>query len=373
MSDYTARVSASFASERACWAAMADDGASFPFQRGAWLDAWASTKGRSAEVDMLAVTISDGLARPVMALPLVRERAAITRIGFADAGLSDYNAPILTARAPQHAAGARAMWQAVLSALPRCDQVRLERMPSKVGRISNPLTLLAGVEPSSTGGLALEMPETFAAWLQSKPRRYRMEIGRCARLFDALSGARFERISGETSQVMEALETMQRGRIAALGRHYALDGDAERRFYRTLVAQSDSGAILTSLRSSNEIIAALLGIRVGSYFVMLRIGAANTHANLSPARQLIVRTMELLRADGVTDFDFGLGDYTYKRKLGGEPVALFDFVTSRSLTGLVDTTRARLRARLRANSTLRAAVRRVNTLTGRKVGEQAQT
>ena len=369
MSGYIARVSPSFASERACWSAMADNGAGLPFQRGAWLDAWADTKGRNADVDLLAVTVSDGLGRPVMALPLARERGAVARIGFADSGLTDYNAPILTTLAPQDAAGARAMWHAVLSALPRCDQVRMERMPDKVGNIPNPLILLPGIEPSGASGLALDMPEEFAAWLQSKPRRYRMELGRCARLFDALPGARFERVSSEFSAVMDALETMQRDRIAALGRHYALDGDAERRFYRTLVTQNDSGAIVTSLRVGDGITAVLLGMRVGAYFVMLRIGAADTHSNLSPARQLIVRTMELLRADGVTSFDFGLGDYTYKRKLGGEPVALFDFVTSRSLAGFVDTTRVRLRARLRANPTLRAAVRHATALAGRKTGK----
>ena len=195
-----------------------------------------------------------------------------------------------------------------------------------------------------------------------------MELGRCARLFDALPDARFERLSGDFDEVMGALETMQRDRITTLGRRYTLDGDAEHQFYRELVTSGTSGAVLTALRVGNDTIAALLGLRQGPYFIMLRIAASADFTKLSPARQLIVRTMEHLRTDDVTHFDFGLGDYPYKRKLGGETVALYDLAASRSLTGFVDTARVRLKARLRANPAIYAAARRVASLARRKTG-----
>ncbi len=366
MNRYRVQIGSSFAAERERWAEMAKDGACLAFQSGTWLDSWANTKGRDDAIEMLAVTVCDDNGGPIMALPLVRERGLVTRIVFADGGLSDYNAPILTRHAPQDAIGALALWRALVAALPSCDQILLERMPQRVGDLLNPLALLPGIAPSVVGGLSLGMPEDFDAWLRAKPRRYRMEIGRCARLFELLPNARFERVSEDRDTVMEALESIQRDRIATLGRRYTLDGDAEQRFYRELAANRSGSGILTALRVGDETAAALLGLRLASTYVMLRIAGAPAHGNISPARQLIVRTMEHLRADGVTTFDFGLGDYPYKRKLGGEPVLLCDLTASRSLTGLVDTARVRLKARLRASPTLHAAVRRVATLTQRK-------
>src|SRR6202035_1020987 len=83
-----------------------------------------------------------------------------------------------------------------------------------------------------------------------------------------------------------------------------------------------------------EVVATLLGIRVGSRYVMLR----NSHAgekwsNCSPGRLIIERTMAALHKDGVRQFDFSIGNYAYKRRFGVAPLALIDLTAALSWRG----------------------------------------
>ena len=128
-------------------------------------------------------------------------------------------------------------------------------------------------------------------------------------------------------------------------------------FITRLAADGDAGTLF-ALRAGKEIVAALFGIRVGAGFIMLRVAADPEHARCSPARLVITpRAMERLAAEGVRTIDFGLGDYDYKRRLGGEAVDLVDLVAARSWRGLGEFVGHRGRAALRANPRAQAAAR----------------
>lgn len=360
---YTASVSPSFESELDLWSRMAESGGALPFQSREWLVPWSATIGRRAELDLLAVTVRDGDGEPVVGLPLVLERKGLRRIGFADGGLADYNGPVLGRDAPQNAAGAAKIWTALVRALPKADVIRFERMPAQIGTMANPLALLPRARPATVGGLDLRLIGSYAEWRQALPRRYRMELGRCARRFEALPGARFERVREMGSSAFDALEQLQRERVDALEMPYVLDEPDARAFYRRLAADLSGGAgVLTTLVANGGIVAALFGLRSGSRYIMLRIGADAAYARMSPARHLITQTMEALRAEGVEYFDFGLGDYAYKRKLGALPIDLFDLVAARSPFGVAEATAFRLKARLRTHVRIHATAKRLHGL-----------
>ncbi len=354
---FTAAIEPSFDAAFDVWERMAAGGDALPFQRRPWLAAWVGTVGRGPELDLLPVTISDDAGSAIVGLPLVCERRGLRRIGFADGGLVDYNAPVLGRDVPQDPDGAAQLWAALLRVLPPVDTIRLERMPQRVGARANPLVLLPDARPSPCTGLALTLEHGFQGWLAARPRRYRMELGRCARLFDALPGAGFERVTAcGASGVLGVLETLQRSRVAALARPYALDDPRVHAFHHALAADDDAGTLF-ALRAEGRIVAALLGLRVDDRFVMLRVAADPGHARLSPARLVITRAMERLAGEGVRTIDFGLGDYDYKRRLGGETVDLVDLVAARSWRGLGELAGHRGRAALRANPRAHAAAR----------------
>lgn len=357
---FTATIEPTFEAALETWERMAEEGDALPFQRRPWLAAWVDTIGRGPELDLLPVTIRDGAGVPVVGLPLVRERRGLRRIGFADGGLVDYNAPVLGKNAPQDRDAAARLWAALLRVLPAADMVRLERMPRRVGARANLLALLPGTRPSPSIGLALTLDDGYEGWVAARPRRYRMELGRCSRLFDALPEARFVRVAAcDASRVLDVLERLQRVRVASLAQPYALDDPRVHAFHHALAADPAAGTLF-ALRLGETVVAALFGLRVGASFTMLRVAADPEHARLSPARLVITRAMERLAGEGVRTIDLGLGDYDYKRRLGGEDVALVDLVAARSWRGLGEFAGHRGRAALRAQPRAHAAALRLH-------------
>lgn len=305
--------------------------------------------GQRAGIELLPMLLRDAAGALVAGLPLVRETVGRQRIGFADGGLADYNAPFLSCDAPADAAGALALWRALLRALPRSDVVRLERMPARVGDRPNPFAMLPDARPSPGIGLMLALEDGFDDWRRARPRRYRMELGRCGRLFDALSGASFEQVApADAPATFLELERLQRARMAPQATSYRLDDPHACAFHAILTAR-DEACLLFALRAEGRTVAVLLGLRNGRDFIMLRVAGDEDYARLSPARLVIVRAMERLAAEGVRTVDLGLGDYPYKRRLGGEPVALVDVVVARSPRGLGEAARCRVAAWLRAH------------------------
>jgi len=352
---YRVTVERELAPALARWREWERDGAAVGlFQRTHWLQAWYTTLGAQAGREPVLVSIerrADG--RPLLGLPLVRERRGRLRcIAFADAGVSDYVAPVCAPDCPDAPGEVRAMFAALRRALPAADLWSLEKMPARVGERSNPLLQLRGTRPSALFGNPVSVGEDFDAWRFSRGKTHRKELERSWRVFSRHPQARWERIedTGRAMQVMDALEALQREAIRGKGWAYLLDEPGYREFYRDLLAQGLPGGetVLTALIAGDEIVAALLGVRQGDEYAMIRIGnAAGEWRNCSPGRLVIERTMAALHAQGVRRFDFTIGDYAYKRGFQPDRLDLYDSVLALSWRGWSHSLRARLLHRTR--------------------------
>ena len=81
--------------------------------------------------------------------------------------------------------------------------------------------------------------------------------------------------------------------------------------------------------------AALLGVARGATYVMIRIcSGSGEWSNCSPGRLVITQTMQMLHAQGYRHFDFSIGDYAYKRRLGVSSRPLFRLRMVMSIRGL---------------------------------------
>jgi CelD/BcsL family acetyltransferase involved in cellulose biosynthesis len=312
-----------------------------PFQDFRWLGAW---YGAFTEVQPLLAVITDaGTLEQVALLPLVRRfRRGLRIIEFADLDLTDYNAPLLGPAAPRDAAGAQAMWRELLVALTRlqggADLIRLRKLPRDLDGRPNPLALLEGTGPSAVNGNLVSIGDNFDAWRHSLGRNARKGFLKSWRVFTRDPKARFGIITDpqEASRVMAAMEAQQGARMQVLGLSYSLDGEAYAAFYRDLVAANlrTGYAVLTALTVGEEVVATLLGIRNGARYAMVRFSnAGEKWANCSPGLLVIERTMEALHADGVRSFDFGTGNYGYKRKFGVTQLPLLNITRALSSRG----------------------------------------
>jgi CelD/BcsL family acetyltransferase involved in cellulose biosynthesis len=323
----------------------------------------------------MLVTISERRSGEVAAiLPLVRRsHRGLTIVEFADGGVSDNNGPILGPAAPVDRAGASALWRALRDALPGVDLLRFTKMPTTIDGRVNPLALVESSHAASVNRNVVTIEGTWERYLKSLERRFRKEIGRSWRVFLGHDGAAFEHIvdAERAAQVLAELERQQSAHLKDR-RDYILDKPAVATFYRKLLADglADGSVILTALTHGSEVVSALLGIVRGDTYVMVRISSSGSKdwSNTSPGRLVIVRTMQMMHAQGFRHFDFSIGNYAYKRRLGVAPEPLCDLVTALSPYGLPLQLFDRALHLIRRNATLHALARR---LTRRPTDEPA--
>jgi CelD/BcsL family acetyltransferase involved in cellulose biosynthesis len=344
-----------------------DRDAATPFQGRLWLDCWYRELAKKGAAPLVAIVREAAGGTLALALPLVRRRdGRLTLIESADFGVTDYNAPLLGPAAPTDAAGARRLWRALRRALPPADLLVVTKSPRLLSGRINPLAFVAGAAPSRLSGNLLAIDQPFESYVRGFERKFRKELGREKRVFEAIEGARFE-IAAEAARaeaIMAALERMQGARIRGLGRDYRLDEPEKAAFYRALARDGvgDGRAVLTALVIGDEIVAALLGVTAGDHYAMVRLAQAGAPwSHFSPGRLMIMESMRALHQRGFRRFDFTTGDYDYKRRLGVATVQLVDVAAALSWRGRPRAARLRLENWLRRQAwarTLAARLRR---------------
>jgi len=344
-------------------------GAQTPFQDHRWLKAWYAAFANFPDVEPLMAIISDAAtSEQVALLPLVRRvQNGVRIVEFADLNLTDYNAPLLTAAAPRDAKSARAMWRDLLAALRRlaggADLVRLRKMPLDIAGQLNPLALLDGARPCPLNGNVVTTGDDFDAYRRSLERTVRKNLERSWRVFtrDPAAALRIVTDPNEALRVLSTMEIQQSARMRHLGLNFALNDETSAAFYRHLVSEGLHGGytVLSALTSGEEVVATLLGIRSGSRYVMLRnSNAGEKWSNCSPGRLVIERTMAALHKDGVRSFDFSIGNYAYKRRLGVVPLPLADITAALSWRGMPYALRDRAVYEVRRHPRLAACLSR---------------
>jgi CelD/BcsL family acetyltransferase involved in cellulose biosynthesis len=340
-------------------------GASTAFQRAEWLTAfYAALEQHEPDMLPLIVRVTDADGVLAYSLPLLcRGEGALQVVEFCDLNMTDFNAPLLGPAAPRTAADAAAAWKAVKRVLPSCDAVRLTKMPPMIGACPNPLCLPAGLFPAAANGNLLVTGESWNDYHFSLERTVRKELERSWRVFTRTAEAAFTPITdpAQALAVLGRMEELQSARMRELGQPYGLDDPVTAGFYRSLIAGSlEQGyALLTTLQAGPELVAALLGVRDGDTFVMVRLAhAGGDWSKISPGRLLIHKTLERLHGEGCRNFDFSVGNYPYKRRFNPVRTPLFDRVEALSSRGLPMMLKARGAGWLRRHPHLRERVRR---------------
>jgi CelD/BcsL family acetyltransferase involved in cellulose biosynthesis len=347
------------------------------FQTSHWLATWYRTIGVVIGEPVLIDVFDRRSDTLVAALALIRRvDRGLRVIEFADDGVSDYNCPILGPASPSNFVAAQALWLAIRSALPPADLLRFTKMPAEVAGRPNPFALLRLTRASRLNSNILTIDRGWAEYRKSLERRFRKELGRSWRVFANHPGAVFKHIENpaEASRVLQALEQQQHAHLQERGKLYVLDNPRFSQFYcnLTAVGLADRNVILTALLCGDDVVAALLGVTTKKTYVMVRISRSTGNwSNCSPGRLLIVKTMEMLHAQGYQHFDFSIGDYPYKRRLGAQPRPLVDLLVAGSALGVPAFALEYVKHLVRRSSPARAIARRfkLHVLRLRAIGQ----
>jgi CelD/BcsL family acetyltransferase involved in cellulose biosynthesis len=339
---------------------MEHDWVSTPFQTVRWIESWVGTIGAGPNVEGLPIVIYDiAINRPIMLLPLVlNSTEALRQIEPADLGMSDYNAPIIVRNLELDAKEFQQIWQAVRAILPPHDMLQITKVPAKIETQNNPLFTAKSADKSPLNGNILQLKTTWHDYHWGLERTFRKELERSWRVFEKHSQARFENITDTDNalHILYELEHQQAARMSELGEEYLLDEPAITDFYRDLVRQgiANQSVRLTALMAGDEIVAALLGVTNSTSFSMVRLSTgAKKWSNCSPGRLLIYKTMEFMHTQNFDTFDFTIGDYAYKRRMGAQFVPLCNIVEAGNLRHIPHALVLRLRFRLQLSPTWR--------------------
>jgi CelD/BcsL family acetyltransferase involved in cellulose biosynthesis len=318
---------------------------STPFQHPQWYKAWYDAFANLECVEPLIAIVMDAVTGEQAALlPLIRRRHnGIRSVEFADLDITDYNAPLLGPAAPRDARAADALWRTLRAALRDmaggADLIRFRKVPVDLDGRPNPLALLDDAGPCTLNGNVVTTGEDYDVWRYTLEKVVRKELERSWRVFtrDPAATFKFATDPDEAQQILSTMEVQQGMRIRSIGLNFILDDETCAAFYRNLVRDGvGSGYVLVSaLISGEEVVATLLGIRNGSRYVMIRISnAGEKWSNCSPGRLIIERTMAALHRDGVREFDFSIGNYSYKRRFGAKRLPLVDVNATLSWRGV---------------------------------------
>ncbi|UQR64656.1 GNAT family N-acetyltransferase [Bradyrhizobium sp. C-145] len=305
------------------------------FQHVYWLGAWYEAFHDLAP--LIAVISDAATGKDIALVPMISHlRRGIRVVEFADLGVSDNNAPILSLDADATDAIGKALIEALRAVPDGFDLLRLRKMPAQIGGKPNPLVSLGRIGSSSLNGNLVLMGENYEDYQASIKR---MQLPRCWRVFSRHAGARFE-IATDVARAYELLDVMdvqQQARMRKLGSPFVLNDETHARFYREVARQgvAEGYAVVSALVCDEGVIATSLGVRQGATYYLLRIShAGESWSSCSPGLLVTERTMAALHARGVRRFDLSIGNQDYKRRFGAQKVPLTDVSVALSWRGL---------------------------------------
>ena len=331
------------------WRRLEASGTLLAYQRLDWVEQIVVHVAGPAHARPIFVEVSErATGRPVLILPLALLRRRMhSTITWLSLGLCDYAAPIMADADPMTPDAAAAAWDAVLAVLPKADLIEIVQVPETVEGVANPLMALAACRPMAftASGIAMDgEPETLLKRLcRSSTLR---DLGKQRRRLKRAGTVAFvcARTPGEVDAIFSALVEQRRRRFAAIGRFDLLARPEIEAFYRATALQGLQGGPvrLFGLSVDGQWVATFCGLLHGTTFhgLIVTMSDAEAWRTTSPGLQVYGDCLCWARSQGVTYFDFSVGDMAYKRDFGAAIRPLSQLVQPLTARGrLVERTR----------------------------------
>lgn len=324
------------------------------FQTTTFLKIWEQTYAPvlKAQLCLIEVRTEDGL--PVIFLPLaIFKRNGVKILSFTDQGVADYNAPIIFSCGIEWTRlQAENLWQQIIKALPPFDFADFNNMPEKLGKLHNPLFLLAN-HNNGANSHATVLTHDWERIEQSlvRPKALRRKlrnlekIGRCEFVVAQSDAERQNFLNF-------MLEAKQQRFIATQVPGFEQYPEKRHYFIAATQAFHDAGVLhFSALKLDGEIIATMWGLVSGPHYYGIMIASdLQGWAKYSPGHILHYLLLKDLKKQGYDCLDLGVGDEEWKLRNCNLTIPLMRMVLCNSLKGKIYYIRQRSMAALRATS-----------------------
>jgi CelD/BcsL family acetyltransferase involved in cellulose biosynthesis len=291
----------------------------YVFQCADVVEVWCDTLGQAQNVEPWFVAVLSPAEEPLLLLPLgIQRRKWGRKLVFLDAGVSDYNAPVLFAGARDwDEATMRSTWRHIKACLPAFDLAVLEKMPEFVEDWPNPLRFLSTGRSAAQGhGITVPSEWDGAARtvLPNLPdsRRRERKLAKLGTLAIEVAGTR-ER----ASSLLDAMLAMKsRKSVETLGVDLFRDKPGYADYYLEATRRLFAGGSVhvSALTLDGQALAAHWGYVLGDRFYQLMPAFRNEDPwrSFAPGRLLNEFLIGWSASRGLKIFDFGHGDEPYK-------------------------------------------------------------
>jgi CelD/BcsL family acetyltransferase involved in cellulose biosynthesis len=327
-----------FSEVETTWREAQEHCACYGFQTFEWLSTWQETIGVAERIEPHIVHIADASGNTLMLLPLgFQQRLGLSFVSFLGGVVTDYHAPIVRAEfaADLDAAALNRLMSYVLERLPRVDVIALEKMPSMIGDVSNPLAMLPDTKHVYNAYVAT-LGDTFTDFKKRRSAKFFSTAARKWRRLSEIAATRFS-IAESPDTVTEILRVLVRqkrrqGQEVGFSDLFARPGYLA--FYSTMAERHlATGLIQTSaLRVGETVVATHWGMvfRKRFYWLMPTYEAGEW-VRFSIGRLLMQKLVEWSISHGLKDFDLTIGDEAYKGLWADHALPLYESVCG--LTG----------------------------------------
>ncbi len=312
---------------------------SYAYQARDLLEVWLSTIGAARHVKPLFVRINKDDGTPLMLIPLgIEKRHGLTFLGFLDGGVADYNSPVLFPGTEKiDAAEMQALWNDIITLLPRFDVVMLEKIPEDVEGVPNPFRFLAR-HPFRDNGHLIDL-HNLELTKKGIPTiiRYRDRTGKGRKL------KTFAVTQMKIGKTPEDLKLFYDALVRQKTRRYVesrgVDGfqrpGYQTYFWAMIERFAGSGSVQMSAFTADDVpLASHWGIVARKRFYSLMPAyEAGEWAKYSPGMIHLEEMILWAIENGMHTFDLGVGDEPYKLGIESGQLQLFRGETAHSLAG----------------------------------------
>lgn len=340
-----------------------------PPQHPVWVRAWIA----GAQADSFVATVSrEGRAAVALALEVVCEGPfRIARFVGGSHANGNFAAMATGSNDPLTQDECRLLTDAISAARPDVDLVLLERQNPTAAQSSNPLVRLATM-PSPNVSLAVDLSGGFDAMLgrrsgKRKRKKHRLQL----RKFEEAGGHRLIQAStpDEVERLMSAFFLMRAARFRERGIADVFAPHEVQAFFRKLFLSSLEQPVPPFFLTGIEVAGRLYGVNGFSVMpggvVCEFCAMREDDLGLSPGFFLDYVAVEKACAEGMTVFDFSVGDEEYKRSWCDLETWQFDTLLPLTGKGRLlsawKVARAKAVRRVKANAMLWSAVKRLRT------------
>jgi CelD/BcsL family acetyltransferase involved in cellulose biosynthesis len=327
----------------AIWRDFEGEADCLPFQCYEFVSTWQRIIGDAQRVRPCIVVVSDPGWGPLMLLPLaIRRRGPFRVLSWIGGPMADYKAPLLARQLHERldANGFQSIWTAVRKALPRHDVISFHSQPRYIGDQPNPFASLSeSHHPSSSHYTVLEGGDydSFLAARRSSKSRWRLR--KKYKQLQELGEVEFvvPTDDAEIEAILRVVFEQKSRSYRELGVRDLFATPEYRDFCLALSKGSkESGlAHLSALTLDGEVVAGHWGLvfRKRFYFLFPSYAPGEIQ-RISPGVSLLQHLFEWCFEHGVEEFDFTVGDESYKDRWCDRELELYDHVQAASLQGL---------------------------------------